>query len=247
MKSPFHADAEFPATKPMSAYDVGQFPRARMPTLPVVSLHTFGLRTSVPPVGVIWMRNALKTYSGRSAIALALAHARLRKGACFGEAAGLPVGSIGDYAVASTLKFFPIGDGGLLASAHRDLSDIQLRPPPLKVELKAAVNFLEQRLEYRRLGRAGRIIAGLLGPRERFLRHLKRMRQTSPEPVANATAQTPESAVDPRWLAWSGTRVSAFLLRHARTADLARRRRDYSIAYLGLATPPNRPSSTHTA
>lgn len=153
--------------------------------------------------------------------------------ACFGEAAGLPVGSIGDYAIASTLKFFPIGDGGLLASAHRDLSDIQLRPPPLKVELKAAVNLLEQALEYRRLGRAGRIIAGLLGLRESVLRHLKRLRQTGPGPMASATVQTPESAMDPRWLAWSGTRVSAFLLRHAGTADLARRRRGYYMAYLG--------------
>lgn len=152
--------------------------------------------------------------------------------ACFGEAAGLPVGSIGDYAIASTLKFFPIGDGGLLASARRDLSDIQLRPPPLKVELKAAVNLLERALEYRRLGRAGRMIAGLLGLRGRFLHHLKRMRPTKPGPMGTTTVQTPESAMDPRWLAWSGTRVSAFLLRHTRTADLVRRRRDCYMAYL---------------
>jgi len=304
----------------MQSYDAATFPRPAAPALPVPSARSFALRTTPGPIGV-WQRDGcVATYSGRYALALALAHAgcgagdrvllpayhclamveplrqaglmpvfypiqtdttvdleviaRLGQGGakvlvfvhCFGfvqdlaplrqvadrlgmvliedcahawcgQAGGLPVGSVGDYAIASTLKFLPLGSGGLLASARRDLSDIRLRPPPLRIEFKAAVNLLEQALEYHRLGHAGRVIAGLLGLRDRFRRLLRRMYPAGRALTGTTTpTPTPEFAMDPRWLEWSGTRGSALLLRHARTTDLVARRRGYYRAYLDLVT-----------
>lgn len=46
--------------------------------------------------------------------------------AFFGETNEQPIGTIGDYAIASASKFFPVYDGGLLASSDSSINDIKL-------------------------------------------------------------------------------------------------------------------------
>jgi hypothetical protein len=47
---------------------------------------------------------------------------------CFlGEHNGKPVGSYGDYAIASNMKFYPIYEGGALVSARHSLAPVALR------------------------------------------------------------------------------------------------------------------------
>jgi len=66
---------------------------------------------------------------------------------CFwGERDGQRVGAVGDLSIASTMKFFPGIDGGVLISNHPDysLSRLHLRHPSLRFQLKAIHNLLEQ-------------------------------------------------------------------------------------------------------
>ncbi len=87
--------------------------------------------------------------------------------AFFGEFDGGPPGLHGDYAVASTMKFFPIHDGGVLVSARHSLDAVRTRSRGLRFELKSAVNILEQAAEVGRL----RSLSGPL----RVLGHLRKL------------------------------------------------------------------------
>ncbi|MBV1914297.1 MAG: aminotransferase class I/II-fold pyridoxal phosphate-dependent enzyme [Pseudomonadales bacterium] len=80
----------------------------------------------------------------------------------FGSRNGATVGQIGDYAIASSMKFFPIYDGGLLASQSHTLDDIRLQAPPSGFQVKAALNILEKSISYQRLGLAGKLLNRIL-------------------------------------------------------------------------------------
>lgn len=71
--------------------------------------------------------------------------------AFFGENAGRPVGSFGDYAIASPMKFFPIYDGGCLVSSTRDLSAIKQVPAGMGFQIKAVFNPMEKAVNWGRL------------------------------------------------------------------------------------------------
>ena len=62
--------------------------------------------------------------------------------AFFGRVHGEPVGSFGDYAIASTMKFFPSFDGGVLASRTRTINSIDWRNGGMRFAIKASVNML---------------------------------------------------------------------------------------------------------
>ena len=71
--------------------------------------------------------------------------------AYFGAAGERPVGAWGDYSTASLSKFFPISEGGLLASAQHPISKLQLKPSRLVAQLKGVVDVLEQAIRHKRL------------------------------------------------------------------------------------------------
>jgi dTDP-4-amino-4,6-dideoxygalactose transaminase len=68
----------------------------------------------------------------------------------FGQAGERPVGHWGDFATASLSKFFPLPEGGLLASAH-PLPPQPLRPAGARAQVKAWVDLLERGSEQGRL------------------------------------------------------------------------------------------------
>ena len=70
----------------------------------------------------------------------------------FGEYDGRPLGSFGDYAIASTIKFFPTSEGGCLVSSRHPTSSLHLESAGVGFEMKAALNALERGFEYGRLG-----------------------------------------------------------------------------------------------
>ena len=67
--------------------------------------------------------------------------------AFFGNHAGTPVGATGDYAIASLPKFFPVLEGGMLASRHRRIGAHSLGRPRWAFELKGAWNLFEAAAE----------------------------------------------------------------------------------------------------
>ncbi len=170
----------------------------------------------------------------------------------FGEIAGRPVGSFGDYAIASALKFFPSLDGGVLASHRRPVSGLKLKPGPLKFRLKALLDPLElawaHRSSRRRLaatpadqpaskGHRARPVPGV-APAAGF-----------PDPGAGAAGRSvPAAAVaayefDPEWVDVAASGWTRLFIRLANRQRIVQRRRANFLRYLqafagvGGATP----------
>ena len=107
------------------------------PTRAIVVAQLFGLPQSLA---------ATRTWCDRHGIALVedCAHS------FFGQAGERAVGGWGDLATASLSKFFPVPEGGLLASA-RPLAPHVLQAAGAKAQVKAWVDLLERSSEQRRL------------------------------------------------------------------------------------------------
>lgn len=101
-----------------------------------------------------------------------------------------PVGAMGDYAIASLPKFFPVADGGLLASAHRTLANVGLGANAGAFEVKAAWNTIDEACAYGRL-------AGLR-PAVAFARSLRRLawRRQSSQQATNSRIASSSAACD---------------------------------------------------
>jgi dTDP-4-amino-4,6-dideoxygalactose transaminase len=156
--------------------------------------------------------------------------------AFFGTHGGLPIGSFGDYAVASAWKFFPIIDGGLIVSARKDLADIELHAPGLWGQAKAMVNTVEQSFEYRRLPVARLLLKAPLMLKDMALRQVKRG-----APIAPPTADEPttglggwgfDSALVHRKMSFSSRLITALA---SKRRICEKRRRNYRtlLAELG--------------
>lgn len=78
----------------------------------------------------------------------------------FGQAGERPVGQWGDLATASVSKFFPVAEGGLLASAQ-PLPAQALQPAGAKQQVKAWVDLLERGSEQGRLTGLNTALAAL--------------------------------------------------------------------------------------
>jgi len=82
--------------------------------------------------------------------------------AFFGYLDGHHAGSWGDFCIASSMKFFPVYDGGILSSNNRPLTSQSLQKPPLRFQIKSLINTLEVSSHYRRLGLGGRLLTQAL-------------------------------------------------------------------------------------
>lgn len=79
----------------------------------------------------------------------------------FGDAGERQVGDWGDYATASLSKFLPVPEGGLLASAHHPIKNLQLAPQGFKAEIKGWVDVFQLATKYRRLAGFNSVMAGV--------------------------------------------------------------------------------------
>ena len=139
----------------------------------------------------------------------------------FGEHAGRPVGAWGDYAIASSMKFFPVYEGGCLVSARHALSGAPPVSAGLGFEAKAALNALENAFAYGRLPLLGALLWLPLRLKAALWRLVKR---------AGAPALAPSSSdssfeFDPRWLDKRSALFSRLLMKrvsHARIVALRR-------------------------
>jgi perosamine synthetase len=153
----------------------------------------------------------------------------------FGEHEGRPVGSWGDYAIASSMKFFPIYEGGCLVSARHRLRTPHTVSAGAGFEAKAALNALESSFAYRRLPLVRAALWLPMQLKSALWRMLK---------PRQAQALTPSSSdssfeFDPRWLdkraSWFSRRVIA-RVSHPRIVAL--RRANYLALQQALAGLP---------
>lgn len=103
----------------------------------------------------------------------------------FGWAGDRPVGHWGDYAIGSLTKFFPVGEAGLLASAHHPLRPLGLSAPGWRQQVKGVVDVVELAHQHGRLWGIGHLAAPLL--------RLKSRRYSNPSPSNNAAQHTAEA------------------------------------------------------
>jgi len=138
----------------------------------VVAVHFFGFARSLAPLAELCAARGIGLLED-------CAH-------CFyGEVDSRPVGAAGDYAIASTRKFFPVQDGACLVSARHDPDGGGLAPPGMVETAKIAYRLVERAVEYGRLP-AFRPLIGTVGA----------VRGSAPEaepPAAQAPAADPSA------------------------------------------------------
>ena len=123
--------------------------------------------------------------------------------AVFGVADGKPIGSWGDYAAVSLMKFFPVYDGGCLASAIDPLDDVRLHSPSPRFEAKALLNSIERGLHYRRfpgMQTAARTTLMLKDAMWRGFKRAKAGRGAIPFSYQDPAASEGVNGLDPTWL-----------------------------------------------
>lgn len=119
---------------------------------------------------------------------------------CFlGEFRGKPVGSYGDYAIASSMKFFPIYEGGMLVSARHSLAAVELQSGGAGFEVKATLNALEDSFEYGRLGLIKALLWLPLATKDLVWRSIKAHKPSGARPMVPGSSEG-GFGFDPAWL-----------------------------------------------
>lgn len=145
--------------------------------------------------------------------------------AFFGEYAGRPVGSIGDYAIASPIKFFPIYDGGCLVSSSRDLSAIKQVKAGVGFQARAAFNPLEKAVRYGRLQPLNPLFRFGFASLNAIWKVIKSIGQ-SDSGGAPPDAVNGGYGFDPRWVNVGMSGVSHILMNQISTERIIQRRRE---------------------
>ncbi|MES2831327.1 MAG: aminotransferase class I/II-fold pyridoxal phosphate-dependent enzyme [Pseudomonadota bacterium] len=283
------------------------YPKAKIPTEPVVDLSSFGLSNRRHVPSVLDVRHVLHTTSGRMAIGLALQQMRIAANdeilmpayhsrsmvepviamdalpvfyrirpdtsvdlndiaskinprtkvlvavnyfgfpqdlaairqfcdrhqlllledcahAFMGEHAGKALGSFGDYAIASTMKFFPVVDGGCLVSSTHRLDGIVQVSAGLRFEIKTAFNTLEKAFAYQRMLVLDYLLSLPMALKNRLWRLLKS--RTAVQPTAiGPRASDGAFGFEAQWLDKRASFASTLILKFASKARAADRRR----------------------
>jgi len=155
----------------------------------------------------------------------------------FGEHGGRPVGAFGDYAIASSMKFFPAYDGGVLVSRRRPLA-LALRSAGPGFEIKALLNTLELGFAYGRLPLLRALLAAPLAAKNLLWRALKTARHGRQPALAPASSDS-AAGFDPAWVDKRASWTARRLLRRVSSARIvARRRANYATLERSLGQLP---------
>ncbi len=195
--------------------------------------HYFGFHQDLEPIRALCDARGIKLLED-------CAHAFI------GEYKARPLGSYGDYAIASSMKFFPIYEGGALVSARCRLDKIALRSAGAGFEAKVALTSLENGFAY---GRLPAMQAALWLPLR--LRSAAWNRIKAGRPPAS-TALAPDSSdssydFDPRWIDKRSSLFARAMLRMVSPGRVAAlRRANYErLAFALAGLPGARPLFSH--
>lgn len=160
--------------------------------------------------------------------------------AFFGTYDQQPLGSFGDYAIASAMKFFPVYDGGCLVSNKHALDDIVLTSPGRTFQIKAFLNNLEHAYEYNRL-RPLRYLTYLpMYLLNQIWKNIKALSQDSRENPIGPASSDGGFGLDPHWIDTSMSSISKVVIQSTSTGRLITKRREHYLALLdALSDLPN--------
>lgn len=156
--------------------------------------------------------------------------------AFIGSFQGRPPGAAGDYAIASSMKFLPAYEGGVLVSARRGLDRVALRSAGAAFEAKIALNSLERGFDYGRLALLRAALWAPLALKEAWWK--RRTRHAGATAATAAPALAPSSSdssfeLDPAWIDKRSSLFTRVLTRVVSTGRIASLRRAH---YLRLDT-----------
>ncbi len=155
--------------------------------------------------------------------------------AFFGSFKHQAVGSIGDYAIASSMKFFPCYDGGILASSSRPLDNISLTKTDSIFQIKAFFNIVERAIYYKRFGLAGKAVNVVVKIKEWLWNSIKSIRG------AHDTTNSPASSdggygLEENWIHKSTSFISSFIIRNSNaTRIIEKRKQNYQKIHHALS------------
>jgi dTDP-4-amino-4,6-dideoxygalactose transaminase len=155
-----------------------------------------------------------------------------------GEHRGRPLGSYGDYAIASSMKFFPMYEGGCLVSARHDLSRVKLESAGAGFEAKVALNTLEDGFAYGRMPVLAALCRLPLALKNQLWGRIKAHRSPDSQPLS------PDSSdggfgFDPAWLGKRSSYCARLMLKLVSRERMGTlRRRNYQRLADALGTLP---------
>jgi perosamine synthetase len=155
-----------------------------------------------------------------------------------GEHAGKPLGSYGDYAIASSMKFFPVYEGGCLVSARHRLDGVALQSAGAAFEAKVLLNSVENGFAYGRLPLLRALLALPMAVKNALWGAIKSHRHGAAPALAPGSSEG-GFGFDPAWLTKRSSRYSRLMLRivsRRRMGEL--RRRNWRRLYDALAGLP---------
>jgi dTDP-4-amino-4,6-dideoxygalactose transaminase len=141
-----------------------------------------------------------------------------------GQYQGRPIGAFGDYAVASSMKFLPVYEGGALVSSRHSLAHIALRSAGAGFEAKAALASLENGFAYGRLAGARAALWLPLRVKDMLWARAKRRRPAGAGELAPASSDS-GFEFDPRWLDKRSSLFARAMLKLVSPGHIAGRRR----------------------
>lgn len=155
-----------------------------------------------------------------------------------GEHGGKPLGSYGDYAIASAMKFFPIYEGGCLVSARHEINQVQLGSAGLGFEVKAALNTMEKGFSYGRMPVLKIFFALPIGLKNVIWRKVKK-NSSSRSVSLGPGASDGGFSFEPKWLDKRSSYFSRILIRTVSMPRIvAKRRENYLILHKALSDLP---------
>lgn len=151
----------------------------------------------------------------------------------FGEHGGRALGAWGDYAIASSMKFFPTYEGGCLVSSRHRLDEVALRSAGLGFECKAALAALENSFAHGRLPLVRSLLRLPLRLKDLAWGAIKSRRAAPTAPAAAALSPASSDSgfdFEPRWVDKRSSWFSRTVMALASTTRIAVLRRRHYLA-----------------
>jgi dTDP-4-amino-4,6-dideoxygalactose transaminase len=144
--------------------------------------------------------------------------------AFFGSAEGQSVGSKTDYAIGSSMKFYPVYDGGILVSARHKLESLSCSSPAAVFQLKSLLNVLERSQQFSRLGLIGKVLGWILNVKTLLWKAIKPTTLRGQEVNAPASSDGGYS-IDINWIHVRASYFTRFITRFSDAGRLCFKRR----------------------
>ena len=140
--------------------------------------------------------------------------------AFFGISDKRPVGSWGDISIASLTKFFPVPEGGVIASPTLQLNSLKLYSRHWYGEIKAAADAIEIGVQYSRFPGLNWILAPLFSVKNRMRHGTPSLNlpqfstvETNRKPDAESLLSSSQPALAARWISRSANKHRIVALR----------------------------------